>query len=67
MSTVNQPTWRPTNKLMWAAAVGPAAAEVWSRVSTEYLPVLSGPAMETLAGATAAFLVGYFIKDRPNV
>ena len=67
MTTVKQPTARPTNKLMVAAAVGPAAAEVWAAVMVNAYPALAGPAMQALVGAFAALVGGYLIKDRPNV
>ncbi len=65
--TVNQPTWRPTNKLMVAALVGPAAGEIWRNVMMDIYPGLAGPAMVALIAALAAFGAGYVVKDRPNV
>ncbi len=67
MTTVNQPSARPTNKLMVAALAGPAASEVWRSVMTDLIPHLAGPEMCGLIGACAAFGVGYVVRDRPNV
>lgn len=67
MPLVNQPTSLPTNKLMVATLIGPAATEVWGQVMTDLYPTLAGPAMSMLAGGVAAMLVGYFVKDRANV
>lgn len=65
--TVNQPTWRPTNKLMVAALVTPAATEVWRTVMTDIYPALAGDAMCALIGGIAGLAAGYVVRDRPNV
>ena len=64
---VNQPSAMPTNKLMVATLVGPAATEVWGQVMSGLYPSLAGPAMSMLVGGIAALLIGYFVKDRANV
>lgn len=67
MNTVNQPSARPTNKLMVAALVGPAVTEAWQNVMLEiYLP-LAGESVGMLMGGLAALAVGYMVRDRPNV
>jgi len=64
--TVDQPSKRPTNKLMVAAAIGPAAGEVWGAVMAGIYPPLAGPEMSFLVGAVVALIVGYFVRDRAN-
>ena len=67
MTLVNQPSALPTNKLAVAAAIGPAASEVWAAFLAGPYPELAGPAMQVLVGAVAALLAGYFVRDRANV
>lgn len=64
---VNQPTIRPTNKMTVAALVGPAAAEVWTKLTATYAPSLSGEAMSMLIGTLAAMAVAYWVRDQANV
>lgn len=67
MTTVSQPTLRPTNKLMTAVAIGPAVTEVWGAVMADLYPALAGPEMSILAGALAAAFFGYMVRDQANV
>lgn len=67
MPLVNQPSLLPTNKMTVAALVGPAFAEVWTRLMTDLAPALAGEAMSVLAGSTAAICVAYWVRDRANV
>ena len=64
---VNQPSKMPTNKLMVAAMVAPAVTEVWGIILADLYPQLAGPAVSGLAGAVAALVVGYYVRDRANV
>ena len=64
---VSQPSALPTRKLTVAALIAPAATEAWQGVMTDLYPPLGGEAMGMLAGALAALLVGYYVKDRANV
>jgi hypothetical protein len=65
--TVKQPTLAPTNKLMVAAAIGPAATEAWGAIMAGLYAPLAGPEVSYFAGLCAALAVGYFVQDRPNV
>ncbi len=67
MPTVNQPSAMPTNKLAVATLVGPAATEAWGAVWEGIYPAVAGPEVSLLVGCLAALIVGYFVKDRPNV
>ena len=67
MALVNQPSAMPTNKLMVAAAVGPAVTEVWGAVMSDLYAPVAGVETSFLMGAAAALALGYLIKDRPNV
>lgn len=64
---VKQPGYAPTNKLMVAAAVGPAATEAWGAVVATVYPPLAGPEISYFVGLCAALVVGYFVRDRANV
>lgn len=66
MTLVTQKSAMPTRKLAMAAAVGPAIAEAWAEVMLDIYPALAGPAMSALAGALAALICGYLIRDRKN-
>lgn len=63
---VNQPTKRPTNKLMISALVAPAVTEAWGAVMADIYTPLSGPEVSMLVGALAALAAGYFVRDRAN-
>lgn len=67
MKSAKQPDWWPTNKLMVASAIAPAASEAWGRVMADLAPALAGPDVSILAGLLAALGVGWFVSDRPNV
>lgn len=67
MATVNQPSVLPTNKLTAAVVITPLVAELWGRLMAEFYPPLSGPELSMYVGVLAAALVGYVVKDRPNV
>lgn len=67
MALARQRSAWPTNKLAVAAAIAPAATEVWSAVMSANHPELSGPAVSILVGALASLVVGWFIPDRANV
>lgn len=66
MATVNQPTANPTNKL--TAATIAAAAVSWSGVVVRNLwPEWYDPEAWAAAMPFVVLLVGYFVKDAPNV
>lgn len=64
---VNQPSALPTRKLTVAAMIAPAVTEAWGAFMTDVYPPVAGPEVSMLVGATAALLLGYFVRDRANV
>ncbi|WP_026380591.1 hypothetical protein [Afifella pfennigii] len=66
MRTVSQPDAIPTNKLS-AATLTAAIAAVLEIVVTRYFPHYADPTIWAPLGPVLAFVVGYFVKDRPNV
>lgn len=75
MTSVSQPTFRPTNKLTAAMLAGAAYEFVQPAVAraVEYVGELLGIAWTLGANGDmvlqflAMLAVGYFVKDRPNV
>lgn len=78
MALAKQPSALPTNKLMVAAAIGPAATEIWSNGTAALTPDLVGPglaaaasamsgsAAATLVGLVVTLIVGWFVPDFEN-
>lgn len=66
MATVSQPSALPTNKLT-AAMISAAIAGIVKAVVLTYLPELSDPAIWEPLPYIVGFVVGYVVKDRPNV
>lgn len=64
---VNQPSAMPTRKLTVAALIGPAVTETWQMLMLDLYPALSGDKLSMLVGMGAAFLFGYYTRDKPNV
>lgn len=67
MGYADQASMLPTNKLAVAGLIGPAVTEAYGNVMLQVYEPLSGPSMAMLAGAAAAYAVGWFVPDRPNV
>lgn len=63
---VDQPTKRPTNKLMISALVAPAVTEAWGAIMADVYAPLAGAEVSMLVGSVAALVVGYFVRDRAN-
>lgn len=66
MTTVRQPTARPTNKAI-ASMIGPAVAAAWGAFWADQFPPLAVTEVSVLVGTLAGLGLAYFIKDRPNV
>lgn len=68
MALATQTNVLPTNKLAVAALVGPAVTELYPDIMAMiWAPLIGGTATAALAGAGAALIVGWFVKDRANV
>jgi len=65
MTTVSQPDALPTNKLS-AATLAAALASLAEMIVTRHFPQLADPTIWAPVAPLMAFLVGYFVKDRPN-
>lgn len=66
MVTINQPTINPTNKLT-ASVIAVAAIELARVLVHNFLPAFDDAALWTALAPIAVFMVGYFIKDEPNI
>lgn len=65
--TATQQSAMPTNKLVTAVPVQALITAAWTEVMPAYAPDLAGPGMAALVGAGIAFILAYFVPDRPNV
>lgn len=66
MSTVNQPTLNPTNKLT-AATVAAMVMEISRIVTINYAPEWYSPELWGALTPVVVFVMGWLIKDQPNV
>lgn len=66
MATVNQPSARPTNKLTAVVVVGAAMGFI-EPLWAEYVPMFADERIYALIQWGVAGIVGWFIKDAPNV
>lgn len=61
----------PTRKLGVGVAVASGAAQFWHNVAPDYFPALAGQDIALLVGFLVSYgiglIVGYFVKDRPNI
>lgn len=67
MDSAVQQSAMPTNKLVAAVPIQALITAAWTEVMPAYAPDLAGPGMAALVGAGIAFIVAYFVKDRPNI
>jgi len=66
MATVSQPTLNPTNKLT-AAIVASALVELAHTAVDNLAPSWSNPALWTAMTPLVIGIVGYYVKDAPNL
>ncbi|MBK1625381.1 hypothetical protein [Afifella marina] len=66
MTTVNQPTLLPTNKLT-AATFAASLANLAQLLVARHFPEFADPEIWAPLAPALALIVGYFVKDRANV
>ena len=66
MNTVSQPTINPTNKLT-AATVGSALMSVTGLALKNLAPEWYDPEVLLSVTPLLIFVIGYFVRDKPNV
>lgn len=70
METVNQPTWVPTRKLTAGMLSSSAAAIIQAYVIGQF-PTFSDPLiwvpLPIIISGVVGMVVGWFVKDKPNV
>ena len=64
--TINQPTANPTRKLS-AATIALALVELLWVLLVNFAPGYADPNLKAALTPVVVFLVGYWVKDEPNV
>lgn len=62
---INQPHWRPTNKLT-AGAVGAALTAIARAFTVHFYPFLDSPEMWCAVAPVVVLSLGYLIRDEDN-
>lgn len=67
MTQAVQTSAMPTNKMATGIISTATISLAWGEVMQSWYPPFAGDGVSALAGALIAFIIAYFVKDRPNV